>query len=414
MRSIFRVVFYLRSNYVNKEGKASVMIRIYLNSERTSLGASGIFVIPSMWDNKNNKVKGRTSEALQMNLQLENIKGHLVSMFQKMEFDESLSVELIKSKYLGKKTEMDTIIDLFDAYIANQNKLVGLSVSSTTLRKYDVCKRHFQRFLQETYKRNDLLIKEVTYSTILDFDLFLRTVIRQNANTSNKTMKTLRTIVLFGSKLGLFRSDPFIGYKPHPIIHSRGFLTEEELMSIITKEFTLPRLALIRDVFIFSCFTGLAYIDITLLRYGNIVNMNGQKWIMINRKKTNVETNILLLDIPERLINKYRTEDSTDESNVFPMLSNQKTNSYLKEIADLCGIKKNLTFHMARHTFATLQLAGGTDIYTVSKLLTHSNLATTQVYAEVVNELKRDASERISLKDDASESATTDKETLAH
>ncbi len=414
MRSIFRVVFYLRSNYVNKEGKASVMIRIYLNSERTSLGASGIFVIPSMWDNKNNKVKGRTSEALQMNLQLENIKGHLVSMFQKMEFDESLSVELIKSKYLGKKTEMDTIIDLFDAYIANQNKLVGLSVSSTTLRKYDVCKRHFQRFLQETYKRNDLLIKEVTYATILDFDLFLRTVIRQNANTSNKTMKTLRTIVLFGSKLGLFRSDPFIGYKPHPIIHSRGFLTEEELMSIITKEFTLPRLALIRDVFIFSCFTGLAYIDITLLRYGNIVNMNGQKWIMINRKKTNVETNILLLDIPERLINKYRTEDSTDESNVFPMLSNQKTNSYLKEIADLCGIKKNLTFHMARHTFATLQLAGGTDIYTVSKLLTHSNLATTQVYAEVVNELKRDASERISLKDDASESATTDKETLAH
>ncbi len=349
MRSIFRVVFYLRSNYVNKEGKASVMIRIYLNSERTSLGASGIFVIPSMWDNKNNKVKGRTSEALQMNLQLENIKGHLVSMFQKMEFDESLSVELIKSKYLGKKTEMDTIIDLFDAYIANQNKLVGLSVSSTTLRKYDVCKRHFQRFLQETYKRNDLLIKEVTYATILDFDLFLRTVIRQNANTSNKTMKTLRTIVLFGSKLGLFRSDPFIGYKPHPIIHSRGFLTEEELMSIITKEFTLPRLALIRDVFIFSCFTGLAYIDITLLRYGNIVNMNGQKWIMINRKKTNVETNILLLDIPERLINKYRTEDSTDESNVFPMLSNQKTNSYLKEIADLCGIKKNLTFHIGRH-----------------------------------------------------------------
>lgn len=385
MRSIFRVVFYLRSNYVNKEGKASVMIRIYLNSERTSLGASGIFVVPSMWDNKNNKVKGRTSEALQMNLQLENIKGHLVSMFQKMEFDESLSVELIKSKYLGKKTEMDTIIDLFDAYIANQNKLVGLSVSSTTLRKYDVCKRHFQRFLQETYKRNDLLIKEVTYATILDFDLFLRTVIRQNANTSNKTMKTLRTIVLFGSKLGLFRSDPFIGYKPHPIIHNRGFLTEEELMSIITKEFTLPRLALIRDVFIFSCFTGLAYIDITLLRYGNIVNMNGRKWIMINRKKTNVETNILLLDIPERLIDKYRTEDSTDESNVFPMLSNQKTNSYLKEIADLCGIKKNLTFHMARHTFATMSLSKGVPMESVSKMLGHTNIKTTQIYARITN-----------------------------
>ncbi len=125
------------------------MIRIYLNSERTSLGASGIFVIPSMWDNKNNKVKGRTSEALQMNLQLENIKGHLVSMFQKMEFDESLSVELIKSKYLGKKTEMDTIIDLFDAYIANQNKLVGLSVSSNMMFANGISKGFCKKPIRE-------------------------------------------------------------------------------------------------------------------------------------------------------------------------------------------------------------------------------------------------------------------------
>ena len=350
MRSIFRVVFYLRSNYVNKNGQASVMIRIYLNSERTSLGASGVFVSPELWDSKSNKIKGRTSEALQANLQLENIRAHLSAMYKKMEFDESLSVELIKSKYLGKQSEeMDSIIDLFDAYIANQNKLVGISISTTTVKKYDVCKRHFKKFIEENYKRSDLFVKEVNYVTVLDFDVYLRTKARQNPNTANKTMRTFRTIILFGSKLGLFRSDPFIGYKPQSVVHNREFLTDEELMSIITKAFSLQRLSFVRDVFIFSCFTGLAYIDITMLRYGNIVNMNDRKWIMTNRKKTSVETNILLLEIPEQIISKYRTEESTDESLIFPMLSNQKTNSYLKEIADLCGIKKNLTFHMARH-----------------------------------------------------------------
>lgn len=349
MRSIFRVVFYLRSNYVNKNGQASVMIRIYLNSERTSLGASGVFVSRELWDSKSNKIKGRTSEALQANLQLENIRAHLSAMYKKMEFDESLSVELIKSKYLGKQSEMDSIIDLFDAYIANQNKLVGISISTTTVKKYDVCKRHFKKFLEENYKRSDLFVKEVNYVTVLDFDVYLRTKARQNPNTANKTMRTFRTIILFGNKLGLFRSDPFIGYKPQSVVHNREFLTDEELMSIITKEFSLQRLSFVRDVFIFSCFTGLAYIDITMLRYGNIVNMNDRKWIMTNRKKTSVETNILLLEIPEQIISKYRTEESTDESLIFPMLSNQKTNSYLKEIADLCGIKKNLTFHMARY-----------------------------------------------------------------
>lgn len=137
------------------------MIRIYLNSERTSLGASGVFVSPELWDSKSNKIKGRTSEALQANLQLENIRAHLSAMYKKMEFDESLSVELIKSKYLGKQSEMDSIIDLFDAYIANQNKLVGISISTTTVKKYDVCKRHFKKFLEENYKRSDLFVKEV-------------------------------------------------------------------------------------------------------------------------------------------------------------------------------------------------------------------------------------------------------------
>lgn len=152
MRSIFRVVFYLRSNYVNKSGKASVMIRIYLDSERTSLGASGVFVYPEQWDSKSSRVKGRTSEALQINLQLEGIRTHLISLYQKMESDECLSLDLIKSKFLGKKEEIDTIIDLFDTYIANQSKLIGISISGATVQRYDLCKRHSKPFSRKSTK----------------------------------------------------------------------------------------------------------------------------------------------------------------------------------------------------------------------------------------------------------------------
>lgn len=375
----------MRSNYVNREGKASVMIRIYLNNDRTSLGSSGVFVQPEAWDGKSNKVKGRTAGALQLNLRLDNIKSHIVSLFKNLEFDESLSLELIKSKYLGKKTDMDTVTDLFNAYIAGRNKLVGISITAASVKKYDLCKRHFTGFLRKEYRRGDLSVRELTPTTVADFDVYLRTTAGQNPNTANKTMRTLKTVILFGTKMGLLHTDPFMAYRPRPTIPNRGFLTEDELMRIIRKDFPLPRLSLIRDVFVFSCFTGLAYIDIAMLRHGNIVCMDNRKWIMTRRKKTDVETNVLLLDIPERLVDRYRTEDSNDESRIFPMLSNQKTNSYLKEIADLCGIGKNLTFHMARHTFATMSLSKGVPMESVSKMLGHTNIRTTQIYARITN-----------------------------
>lgn len=384
MKSIFRVAFYLRSNYLNKEGKSSVMIRIYLNNERTSLGSSGIFVNPESWDSKSNKVMGRGTESLQLNLQLDNIKNHIMTIYKSMEFDETLSLDVIKSKYFGRKSEMDTITDLFNSHIASQNKLVGISITSASVKKYDVCKRHFIHFLEYQYGRKDLSLKEITPAVINDFDAFIRTEIKQNMNTANKTMKTLKTIVLLGKNLGLISGDPYLRYKPKTVIQNRGFLTEEELMKIFNKELHLPRLNLIRDIFIFSCFTGLAFIDITMLKKENIVVMNDKKWIMTKRKKTGVETNVLLLEIPEKIIQKY-AKDTDGESCIFSMLSNQKTNAYLKEIADLCGIKKNLTFHMARHTFATMSLSKGVSMESVSKMLGHTNIKTTQIYARITN-----------------------------
>ena len=387
MKSIFRVVFYLRSNYVNKEGKTSVMLRIYLNNERLSLGSTGIAITASQWDKDKERIKGRTTDALSTNLQLDNIAGGLQAIFRKIEMSDDLSLERIKSEFLGKKDEIDTLMQLFEKHNTDISKQVGISVSKATLQKYNVCKRHFSDFLNKQYKRNDLKLTELTYLVIREFDLYLRTVVGQNSNTATKTMKTFKTITLLGQKMGVLLYDPFMNHRFHLEPVNRGFLTDEEILLIANKEIGIPRLELVRDIFIFSCFTGLAYIDVSNLTPDHIVTLGDKQWIMTQRQKTSVETNILLLDIPKAIIDKYCDNPAYPkrENKLFPILSNQKMNAYLKEIADLCGIKKNLTFHLARHTFATMSLSKGVPMESVSKMLGHTNIKTTQIYARITN-----------------------------
>ena len=384
MKSIFRVVFYLRSNYVNKEGKTSVMLRIYLNNERLSLGSTGISVKSSQWDKEKERIKGRTTEALNTNLQLDNIASGLQSIFRRIEMSDVVSLERIKSEFLGKKEEIDTLMQLFEKHNGDVAKQVGVSVGKATLQKYNVCKRHFSEFLEKQYKRSDLKLTELTYVVIREFDLYLRTEVGQNPNTATKTMKTFKTITLLGQKMGVLLHDPFMNHRFHIEPVNRGFLTDEEILLIAHKQINIPRLELIRDIFIFSCFTGLAYIDVSNLTPDHIVTLGDKQWIMTQRQKTSVETNVLLLDIPKAIIAKYGGKTYRN-GKLFPMLTNQKTNSYLKEIADICGIKKNLTFHLARHTFATMSLSKGVPMESVSKMLGYTNIRTTQIYARITN-----------------------------
>ena len=384
MKSIFRVVFYLRSNYVNKEGKTSVMLRIYLNNERLSLGSTGISVKSSQWDKEKERIKGRTTEALNTNLQLDNIASGLQSIFRRIEMSDVVSLERIKSEFLGKKEEIDTLMQLFEKHNGDVAKQVGVSVGKATLQKYNVCKRHFSEFLEKQYKRSDLKLTELTYVVIREFDLYLRTEVGQNANTATKTMKTFKTITLLGQKMGVLLHDPFMNHRFHIEPVNRGFLTDEEILLIANKDLGISRLELVRDIFIFSCFTGLAYIDVSKLTPDHIVTLGDKQWIMTQRQKTSVETNVLLLDIPKAIIAKYGGKTYRN-GKLFPMLTNQKTNSYLKEIADICGIKKNLTFHLARHTFATMSLSKGVPMESVSKMLGHTNIRTTQIYARITN-----------------------------
>ena len=384
MKSIFRVVFYLRSNYVNKEGKTSVMLRIYLNNERLSLGSTGISVKSAQWDKEKERIKGRTTEALNTNLQLDNIASGLQSIFRRIEMSDVVSLERIKSEFLGKKEEIDTLMQLFEKHNGDVAKQVGVSVGKATLQKYNVCKRHFSEFLEKQYKRSDLKLTELTYVVIREFDLYLRTEVGQNPNTATKTMKTFKTITLLGQKMGVLLHDPFMNHRFHIEPVNRGFLTDEEILLIANKDLGISRLELVRDIFIFSCFTGLAYIDVSNLTPDHIVTLGDKQWIMTQRQKTSVETNVLLLDIPKAIIAKYGGKTYRN-GKLFPMLTNQKTNSYLKEIADICGIKKNLTFHLARHTFATMSLSKGVPMESVSKMLGHTNIRTTQIYARITN-----------------------------
>lgn len=383
MRMIFKVSYYVRSNYENKQGKSPLMIRIYLNREMLTVGSSGLNVDKKLWCNATSRMKGRTQEALCINAQLDEISTSFQEIFKRYEKDDDLTLEKIKSIYLGKDKIKTTFLEYYDVFLEELQAQVGTVKTKATYYKYLGTKRHFENFLRYKYRRKDLMPKELTHLVISDFEIYLRTVANLKVNSSTKTLKFFKTVVKHAQRTGFIIHDPFMNHHFQTEYVDRGFLTDEEIKCIMEKEFPTARLEAVRDIFIFSCFCGLAYIDVANLTQDNIVTLNGKQWIMTTRQKTKVPSNILLLDIPAMIIEKYRGR--TKDGKLLPILSNQKMNSYLKEIGDVCGIKKNLTYHLARHTFATMILSKGVPIESVSKMLGHTNIRTTQVYARITN-----------------------------
>ncbi|ETK03456.1 tyrosine recombinase, partial [Tannerella sp. oral taxon BU063 isolate Cell 5] len=373
MRMNFKVSFYLRSNYENKEGKSPVMLRIFLGGEMTNFGTTKIFVKKSLWSNATSRLRGRTTEALSVNAALDAISTTLYGIYRKYENDESLSLDLIRTVYFGKNREFTSFLPVFDKFLEDIKQRVGKTIGADSLQKYSVLRRHFAEFLMYKYSRKDIGLNEFTPAVVQDFHLYMSTVAGCAYNTSVKKVKTLKTITIYAQKRGFLLHDPFVNHHFHMEPVDRGFLTDEEILRVANKDLGIQRLELVRDIFIFSCFTGLAYIDVANLTPDHIVTMDDKQWIMTKRQKTSVETNVLLLDIPRAIIAKYSHKTYRD-GKLFPVLTNQKTNSYLKEIADLCGIKKKLTFHLARHTFATMSLSKGVPIESVSKMLGHTNI----------------------------------------
>ncbi|WP_257668078.1 site-specific integrase [Parapedobacter tibetensis] len=266
--------------------------------------------------------------------------------------------------------------------------LKGVDFAPGTVKRYETSLSHTRQFIKWKYGLDDIELKKLDYEFISEYEYWLKTVRKCNHNTTMKYLANFKKIVLHCVNLGRLPKDPFFGFKLVKKEVIRPYLTSEELDTIQKKDFKVERLNLIRDIFVFSCFTGLAYIDVYNLHQTQIAKgMDGEFWIALNRQKTQTPTRVPLLPQAIAIIEKYREHPRCkDSAQILPILTNQKTNAYLKEIATLCGISKELTFHIARHTFATtITLSNGVPLETVSKMLGHKSLKQTQHYAKIID-----------------------------
>ena len=348
-KSTFKILFYLRKNQVNKDGKAGIMIRLSVNGE-VSQFSSKLDIEPKLWDVRLGKAAGNSMNSRQLNNLLDDIRMSLKNHYHEIENHEAyVNAEKVRNAFLGYSIRQRTLLELFRNHNEDARKLIGISKTEATLSKYDRACRRLEEYLKAQYKMTDIALKEIDHKFVIGFETYLRTVSKCNENTTAKFIQTFRMIVIVAKNNGWIFKDPFSNYKIRLKRVDRGYLTDLEIQQIIEKKFVSSRLEQVRDVFIFSCFTGLAYIDVKQLTANQIsTSFDGKQWIMTHRQKTDTNVNVPLLNIPLSILKKY--EGKLPNGQLLPVLSNQKLNSYLKEIADLCGINKNITFHLARHS----------------------------------------------------------------
>jgi site-specific recombinase XerD len=405
----FGITFYIKK-YKAKNDKAPVYARITVDGKRLDISTKQEVSI-SNWNSAKGLAKGSREEIKLLNNHLEQMRARIVESYQELLLQKkSITVEAIKNIFCGEQNEEHSLLKVFDYH----NETVKVSLEWGTLKNYFTTQKYVVFFLKEKLKRNDILLSELSYKFISDFELYLRTRNpldyhkKCENNTVMKHIERLRKIVNMAIKNEWIEKDPFAKFKASFTRTSRGFLSMEEVNVISNKNFQIPRLQYAKDLFVFSCYTGLAYIDVMRLTPQSLcIGIDGNQWITTSRKKTDQPVMIPLLLKAKELIDIYRQNlIALSKNTLFPVISNQKLNSYLKEIADLCRITKNLTFHLARHTFATtITLTNGVPIETVSKMLGHANLRTTQIYAKVIE--KKVSNDMMALQEKLAENQMT-------
>ncbi|MDO6761591.1 site-specific integrase [Tamlana sp. 2_MG-2023] len=380
---------------------ALIYARVSVNGKRVNISTKRKVHL-EIWDTKKKKATGNSSEASQVNLYLDQVHSQIFQCYQDLIFKKKLvTAKLIKSNYVGEGENAKTLQNIID-YHAKKSES---TLASGTIRNFLVTEKYIKRYLKRVFKTTDIYLNQLDYKFICDFEHFLHTYWPKghpngmSHNTVMKHIQRFRKMVTLAFHLEWIDKDPFIRWKPTFEKREREFLSANELSNIETYNFPIERLDRVRDLFIFSCYTGISYADIIVLTESNIVmGIDGFNWIITKRQKTKTPVKVPILDKAQELIAKYSNHPMTIVSEtLFPVISNAKLNLYLKEIADACGIKKNLTFHIARHTFATtITLTNGVPIETVSKLLGHTRVATTQIYAKVIE--RKVSTDMLSLK----------------
>ena len=377
------ILYIVSKTKLNKKGRCPIKCRLTYNKIRHHF-ATGLFINPTNWNSKQQLVKPREPDSEYINNQLSLIKTKINKAFLMLQIkEERFNVEDIYSLYKGDKTQKEhNVVDYFESYLKKLKTLINIDIKQVTWNKFNYIKKDVKSFVKWQFKTNDYPLKKLELQFLHDFEYYLKVVKKQKQITINKSLQRFRRVVRAALAENYLDKDPFTLYKTKTVRVEVVFLSPEELEQLEQHEFTQRRLQLIKDLFVFSCYTGLPYRELMNLKQSNIVKgFDGNLWIKMKREKTSKELSIPLLPKALEILEQY-----SKDGLVFPRISNQKYNSYLKEIADLVGIVKRLTTHMARRTFAsTVLLYNGVPMEIVSELLGHSSMKITQdSYGKVV------------------------------
>lgn len=389
MRQTISVKFFARTDRAKEDGLVPIFMRIGIGLKRINI-ITKIYVKPADWSVQNCKLKTNNEESRRINKMLEAFKLKAFDHQRELMTEgKEVSLENIKAKWYGTSIEKPRMLmEVFKQHNDQMKALINQEFSPLTFERYETSFRHTQEYMRWKYQIDDIDIKQLNYEFISNYEFWLKSERKCDHNTTVKYLSNFKKIVHICIKNGWLDRDPFVGFKMTKREVERPFLVEEELTRIIEEDFKMPRLRQVRDIFIFCCYTGLAYADVKKLTREEITTgIDGEKWIWTSRQKTDTTTRVPLLPRALAILDRYKEDHQClNKGRLLPVLSNQKMNNYLKEISDACEITKKMTFHTARHTFATtVTLSNGVPIETVSKMLGHRNLKTTQHYAKILD-----------------------------
>jgi len=401
MKYDLSILFYLKKSKEDKKGFVPIYLRITVNGLRTELSANRKIELLK-WDGNSQRAKGRSDEAKTLNDHMDHMENILKHDFNSLnEKGLEISGEILCDMLTGKHQKKYSLVTIFDT----NNKLIkleeGQKYSQSTIGQYTTTLERLKVFMSQEYDCNDIDLSKLDILFIRRFEIFLKTQYCIKHNTIMKHLKQLKKVIHFAQQVGYIDKDPFILHQTSFKQFSRESLTQAELTKIEGHRFTIKRLDQVKDVFLFVCYTGFSYSDLFILTPECITKgIDGKNWIIYEREKTGVRASIPILQKAQAIIDKYKGDlECQKENKLLPVISNQKLNTYLSEIADVCDINKHITMHIGRHTFATtVTLTNGVPIETVSKMLGHTSIKTTQIYSKVVDtKISRDM-EELSLK----------------
>lgn len=387
-KSTFNVNFLLRKHKMLKNGEAPICMRITVNCRTVDISIKRSVAI-DCWNQTRECCTSTGKVGKELNRYIDTMKAKILQIHRELEIDGvRITADAIRDKLYGRDESQKTLVEVYTEHNSRCRALIGKDFSESTVEKFETSLNTLKTFIKKATKRDDILLKDITRVFIQDFEFYLKAERNMQHNSALKHLKNLKKIIRIALANEWMKKDPFVGIQFKHDTVDVEFLSQEELERVMNKEFTIKRLEVVRDIFCFCSFTGLAFIDVKQLNPTHLVtDSNGSLWVRKPRQKTGNMCNIPVIHSAKVILDKYKDHPECLKNNVLlPVLSNQKMNSYLKEIADLCGITKKLSTHVARHTAATVVfLANNVSIENVAKMLGHSSTKMTQHYAKVLD-----------------------------